>query len=767
MQNGGKGRPQQPGRGGAEAKAAPGRSYSDLNRERLIFCLLSLVGHRVTAKLRNNVMYEGVFHSCCVDGDHSITLKQARLLPSDGGKSGEIIHTLLIAGKDFMQVSASNVPPPLMSQEPQARAGAGFATDAEISASNAAGRSEGRELVPWAAEAANDSEAQGLEDSLALDRRRSSSGGAWDQFRVNQEKFGVSTTFNEEYYTTKLDPSTIPEEKRREAARIAREIEFGGNMNSEMDGRLEAVDVDDEEERWSSVQRTKVPLTREHLSQHEAAQGGMMLRDGFAQEHRTKRGMITAHSGLSPMRSPVVDEMKRINALNLEPALPKLDDKTKNDWINFKQNQSRLGTMHGNGLKAEFEHDLDLIRNRQQQSQTTSAAAKSRPSDRVPGDPFGLQQQQQQQDEGKGSKGQGKGDRPVVVPLPWGPNQSPTGADSTRSGGNSKSSFSFNPAAKEFTFNPTASVFTPTNAGAVSSASPAPTTPAHNAQAPPSAPLQAKPQPNSHPFQLKVVNAQQLQRRLEDIVEKAFEVASRESGRVPGPEWPEAKGPTYRETLGTPQQGSAIPSPAAMGAMGMAMPGGGAMPPQWQQPQQPPQQGQQLPQQQPGHPQHQAPPHGMQQQPGGPPPMAAMPPGAGGPPQQQMQGFMVANAGPGQQPQMYAQMHYPAQHANGMQVRPPGQGQMPPQGQGPMQPMVAVFNPQMMQGGPGGQQMIPMQGQVPGGMMVMPAQGMAPQGFMMQGQPGGPMQGPPQGQQGPGPQQPMHGMQPGWGQPTG
>merc|ERR1719355_443933 len=85
--------------------------------------------------------------------------------------------------------------------------------------------------------------------------------------------------------------------------------------------------------------------------------------EGFAREHRAKRGIITA---CLPLRSPMISEMKRINALNLEPALPKLDDKTRNDWINFKSLQSRGATRPAqeNLLKAEFQQSLEELRKR-------------------------------------------------------------------------------------------------------------------------------------------------------------------------------------------------------------------------------------------------------------------------------------------------------------------------------------------------------------------------------------------------------------------
>eukprot|EP00438_Fugacium_kawagutii_P023948 Skav236730 [mRNA] locus=scaffold2654:41741:45036:- [translate_table: standard] len=71
-------RPRQP-RAAGEARAGGGRPDGpDVNKDRLIFCITSLIGQKVTASLRNNVQYEGTFHSCALDGDYSITLKSAR-----------------------------------------------------------------------------------------------------------------------------------------------------------------------------------------------------------------------------------------------------------------------------------------------------------------------------------------------------------------------------------------------------------------------------------------------------------------------------------------------------------------------------------------------------------------------------------------------------------------------------------------------------------------------------------------------------------------
>mmetsp|Transcript_41591 Transcript_41591/g.114623 ORF Transcript_41591/g.114623 Transcript_41591/m.114623 type:complete len:776 (+) Transcript_41591:198-2525(+) len=753
-----------PGRGVAEPKAPAGRREFDMNRERLVFCLTSLVGHRVTAKLRGNIIYEGTFHSCSLDNDFSITLKCARLLPSESCRSGEVISTLLIPGKDFLQVSAVDVPSPsILDADQGPSAGTGFATDADI-AQKKAMRTGERELVPWAGGQEAGDEGEGL-DEHTHDVR------AWDQFDTNAHLYGVTSTYHEELYTTKLDPSAIPKEKREEAERIAREIE-SGQMASEVDGRIEAQDQDgDEEAAFSSVQTNRakkdvnvgslpsakaagimlplpelpasgsgsVPLTREHLSQHDRDNLSTCPSDGFAREHRTKRGMITAHSAHSPMRSsPMLSEMKRINALNLEPALPKLDDKTRNDWINFKQNQTRNSakSVQGNGLKHEFQQSLEIINRREAASkQREQQAAQATPTADTCGDLQGRWG-------GKGSGAQSPGG-PSDAGASCGQAQgnmlgflskSEVGAESARA-------FTFNPKAKEFSFNPSAAVFSPSGAGGPPTASPS------NATA--MSPQAKAPAGPTVQFQVYAANPDLLQKTLGDILESFFDRAQGDAPEHSPPDWPEATGSSFHEALGQPNASSPVPPAALMSCAGGTMPG------PWQQ-------------------------QGPHQMPQGGAPQGQMQPGPGGGPQQMVpQGFMVAaaNAPGGQQPQMYPQM-YPG---SGPVQRPQNGGNMPSQ----QQPM--VFNQQAMvaqqhagnqQQSGGGQPMAMPAGMVnaaQGGQnpgvamgpvpkfgaqmvpMVMPA-GQYPQGNGSQhsGQQGQMMQ-----------QQGQMGMQPAWGQPDG
>lgn len=96
-----------------------------------------------------------------------------------------------------------------------------FRTDTDISRKPAVAQ---RELQPW--QPASDTPA-GAQFAQGDDATfgPGTSNTPWDQFAANENLFGVTATFNEDVYTTKLDRSAPDfKEREREAQRIANEI---------------------------------------------------------------------------------------------------------------------------------------------------------------------------------------------------------------------------------------------------------------------------------------------------------------------------------------------------------------------------------------------------------------------------------------------------------------------------------------------------------------------------------------------------------------
>jgi hypothetical protein len=454
----------------------------------------------------------------------------------------------------------------------------------------------------------------------------------------------------------------------------------------------------------------------------------------------------------------MISEMKRINALNLEPTLPKLDDGTRNARINFKEttrNASRIAQGSGD-LKMEFQQSLEVIQKQEASKQRKQQTSGQSPTDmgnrggpspggqQGPGGPDNSQWGQQQgqnymiyprKPDGSGTPGGPQGGYPAQ------------GGESGRAG----KQFSFNAGAKPFSLNPQAGEFTPQ--GSAAAAGPAGNTaPTPQAAAPSTVQKPSAPQPV---FAIFKKNQDLLRKNLAELLEPFFQKASKSAPDSLGPEWPDAKGSSYHEVLGQPNPSSRHQ------LMGNPMPsGGGPGPgPGWQQPQAPDQQGQ---------------------------------PTSGPGPQMMQQGFVMANAPSGGPPNaMYQQVYAAAPGGGGPggPQGPQGGGNMPPQpvvfgqqtmmAQGPAQSMAAVpvgMVPSQSGMGPmpkfGGQQQQQQQMVVMPVMLAPGQQNFVPQGFMpQQGQPGPPgppgPQGPPgqqaDGQQGQMMQQPMFHRQGGAG----
>ena len=116
-----------------------------------------------------------------------------------------------------------------------------------------------RELQRWDAGDAAEDLSLSLEDSGTL---------GWDQFAANESKYGVSTSYDENIYTTQIDRSD-PRYKQLEdrAARIAREIEGTAPANAHVaeERRQDAQGGDagmDEEEKYSGVRREGTNLPK-------------------------------------------------------------------------------------------------------------------------------------------------------------------------------------------------------------------------------------------------------------------------------------------------------------------------------------------------------------------------------------------------------------------------------------------------------------------------------------------------------------------------
>lgn len=125
---------------------------------------------------------------------------------------------------------------------------AGFRTDADIASTS---KPKERELQRWVP----DGDAAPLPEWT----EKSSHGQEWDQFAANYDKFGVESSYDEHYYTTRIN-TDAPDYKERvaKAEKLAREIEGQASTDRhvlEERGIIASNDDLDEEDKYLGVDR--------------------------------------------------------------------------------------------------------------------------------------------------------------------------------------------------------------------------------------------------------------------------------------------------------------------------------------------------------------------------------------------------------------------------------------------------------------------------------------------------------------------------------
>jgi LsmAD domain/Ataxin 2 SM domain len=158
-------------------------------------------------------------------------------------------------------VAASTKGSPTPSKTAESTVLSGFATDTEISFGSYEQSGPGRQLKPFGdfttpekEEHSKSRKASALgEDEMLRGHQR------WDQFEDNKRLFGVTTSFNEHDYTTRINKQDPHFAKRMaEAERLAAEIELRDSTNSHVREERGLALLDghgDEEDRFSGVRR--------------------------------------------------------------------------------------------------------------------------------------------------------------------------------------------------------------------------------------------------------------------------------------------------------------------------------------------------------------------------------------------------------------------------------------------------------------------------------------------------------------------------------
>ncbi|KAM9911325.1 hypothetical protein OXX59_005703 [Metschnikowia pulcherrima] len=242
---------------------------------RLIGLLAKATGKTVTATVSSGARYKGVLSSLNIglSGDDALsivllkpTLVAKSLINEKSNVDQKLPAKLVLESKDLIDIDVdpafsaesitlkenspesfantktettteTTIPPEPKELSPQ------FKTDRDISAGF---NFKERELQRWVPDENT--------PELTLD---GDSGGVWDQFKVNEERFGVESSYDEHLYTTKINTEAKDYQERvRRAEKLAKEIEGSSTSDRHvLEERGVAVDDSglDEEDKYSGV----------------------------------------------------------------------------------------------------------------------------------------------------------------------------------------------------------------------------------------------------------------------------------------------------------------------------------------------------------------------------------------------------------------------------------------------------------------------------------------------------------------------------------
>ncbi|EGW31189.1 uncharacterized protein SPAPADRAFT_51223 [Spathaspora passalidarum NRRL Y-27907] len=262
--------------------ASNGTSGDDsLGNNRLLYLVSKSIGKKCIATITDGSRYQGLLVNADLSPTGTSAMSVVLLKPQLVSKSllneknnldvGKLPENLIIQAKDLIDLEITDLdltekvesttaqqpeptpvqtvdlttpppPPPVVKEVSPSK----FKTDVDISGKL---QIKERELQRWVPDESIDHPQFSLEDDA----------GEWDQFKVNQERFGVESTYDEHLYTTRIDTSAPDYHERvARAEQIARDIETSTTTDRHiLEERGVMVDDSgmDEEDKYSGVAR--------------------------------------------------------------------------------------------------------------------------------------------------------------------------------------------------------------------------------------------------------------------------------------------------------------------------------------------------------------------------------------------------------------------------------------------------------------------------------------------------------------------------------
>ncbi|KAG9261673.1 ataxin-2 isoform X3 [Astyanax mexicanus] len=224
---------------------------------RMVHVLTSVVGNKCELKVKNGVIYEGVFKTYGPECDLVLDAAHRKSPePSVGPRREDIIESIIFKSSDVVVVHFKDVD---LNYAKKVSSEQDNFTDNAVS-SRLNGEHKEKDLEPW------DGGEQHASGSLeSLDNDLSNGWDPDDMFKYNEETYGVKSTYDSSLssYTVPLERDNSEEFLKREAraAQLAEEIEGSASYKARV-----ALENDErsEEEKYTAVVRDSHTLNREN-----------------------------------------------------------------------------------------------------------------------------------------------------------------------------------------------------------------------------------------------------------------------------------------------------------------------------------------------------------------------------------------------------------------------------------------------------------------------------------------------------------------------
>ncbi|XP_076853690.1 ataxin-2 isoform X3 [Brachyhypopomus gauderio] len=224
---------------------------------KMVHILTSVVGTKCELKVKNGVIYEGVFKTYGPECDLVLDAAHRKSPePSVGPRREDIVESIIFKSSDVVVVHFKDVD---LNYAKKVSSEQDNFTDSAVSA-RLNGEHKEKDLEPWDG---GDQHASGNLESLDTDLSN-----GWDpddMFKYNEETYGVKSTYDSSLssYTVPLERDNSEEFLKREAraAQLAEEIEASAAYKARV-----ALENDErsEEEKYTAVVREAHTLSREN-----------------------------------------------------------------------------------------------------------------------------------------------------------------------------------------------------------------------------------------------------------------------------------------------------------------------------------------------------------------------------------------------------------------------------------------------------------------------------------------------------------------------